>query len=609
MLDDKIMIAGKSIIRNETNLNDNLIQELERELERELDVDEVYWYNSEGEIIYSTIDEYKGWIAPEGHSVYTFMQGNDSEYIEEIRQDTVSGRYVKYGYIKSRSGNFVQIGIIADRVQDLTEDLSYQKILESIVSGENLVEDAILLDHDLKVIASNNKDAIGTVVDDDGSTLAAVGGAIHTQQRLHAGKGIRVYDVNIPLIINGEYQGALKISYSMANIQASIYKNIKAICVLGIMAFILLAIILFSTSMSVIRTINKLKEKLVLMASGDFSNRIPDDLLNKKDELGEISLAIDIMQTSTRDMIRNVLYTSEQVAASSQQLTATSQQSALSAEEVAKVIEDIAFGATEQAKDTGQGATSIMEMGSLVMQNQEDTKELNSATDEINSLKEEGLATLNDLVNKTNLSANAAKKVGSIIANTNDSAKNIVKASEMIGSIAEQTNLLALNAAIEAARAGDAGRGFAVVAEEIRKLAEESNKFTEEINIIITDLDNKTTDGVELMKEVGNIVASQSESVDITNEKFNGIARAIEIMRDLIHNVNNSSQLMAHKEEDITEIINNLSAISQETAAGTEEASASVEEQTVAVGEIANASEELAKIAEELNEQVRKFKI
>lgn len=202
----------------------------------------------------------------------------------------------------------------------------------------------------------------------------------------------------------------------------------------------------------------------------------------------------------------------------------------------------------------------------------------------------------------------SAKELQEIIVNTNESAEKIESASQMIRNIAEQTNLLALNAAIEAARAGEAGRGFAVVAEEIRKLAEQSNAFTEEIATIIKELTDKTGHAVHTIQEVGKTAASQVESVELTNAKFKGIDGVIEKMKDIIIEINQSGQVMEEKKNEVIGIIENLSAISQENAAGTEEASASVEEQTASMEEITNASDRLAKLAEEMQESIAKFK-
>lgn len=330
--------------------------------------------------------------------------------------------------------------------------------------------------------------------------------------------------------------------------------------------------------------------------------------LKRKDEIGTITNSLLNMQESLRDLTGEVLEASQQVASSSEELTATSQQSATAADEIARVIEEMASGASDQAKDTEEGAMHIEELGRIIEKNQKELQDINNATAEINTLKDEGLILLEDLVEKTNISGEAAVEIYNIISKTNESAGKIEAASGMIENIAEQTNLLALNAAIEAARAGEAGRGFAVVAEEIRKLAEESNKFTVEISKIINGLIIETDNAVRTMVEIKDVMNSQTESVRTTEKKFEGIAESIEGMGSLMDNINKSSYEMETKKEELIAIIQELSAISEENAAGAEEASASVEEQTSSMEEIANASEALANLANEMQESIAEIK-
>lgn len=503
----------------------------------------------------------------------------------------------------------VLIGIKeASELNDITDELGVGERGYSFIVGS----DSTFYAHPDREVVANQENAFEQI--DSGGSLKDF--------------GIKLQDLGIGNsgILRYEYNGDKRITamvpipgtswmLGIGNYENDVLKDVNTLrnflVAVAVIVLILGIVAGGFTGVQISKTIHVLEAALDSISRYDLTEDLSKsqaNILSRSDELGSIARSLSTMKENILKLIQVVAMNAENIASSSQELTSITEQTASSANEVARTIDEIAKGATDQAKQTEHGAKATNDLGELIVDNQKHLTELNKSINHVNGLSDTGLEAVQDLSEKNTESGKASHDIYNMVVETDKSAERIKVASEMIQSIAKQTNLLALNASIEAARAGDAGRGFAVVAEEIRQLAEQSNRFTDEIYGIIGELITKTGDSVKVFDTVEEIMKSQTASVENTIDKFNGIRDAIEKIRVIIEDLNTYGNNMNLKKEDMIEIIENLSAISEENAAGTEEASASVEIQTNSITEIANASESLAKLAEELQTEISKFK-
>ena len=291
-------------------------------------------------------------------------------------------------------------------------------------------------------------------------------------------------------------------------------------------------------------------------------------MTTRKDEIGSISRNIVMMFENLRNIVQQIEQSSTVLSRNAGTLADQTMQLKRSSVEISTTMNDLSNAAMSQAGDTTTSANEVSKLDGLIVRNISDTENLRSNADQMDKVKNNGLAAIKDLIEKTARSRESIAIVREAMQQNNEQAQKIEVTSQKINDIADQTNLLSLNAAIEAARAGDAGRGFAVVAEEIRGLAEETNSLTNEIGTIIQKLLEKTADATQNMESMEKIFEEQERSVGETKENFIQIEQCLESVQSSVSTLYESSSNMTGSKEIIVQMIEGISAASQENAFG-----------------------------------------
>ncbi len=307
-------------------------------------------------------------------------------------------------------------------------------------------------------------------------------------------------------------------------ITASIRSQILSVGVFLLVILLIVSLLAMFLGKRISRSIEKAVDQAREVAKGNLAISIPRELLESKDETGELARALSGMTEKLTEVIGSIRTASNNLTAGSDQISQTAQ--------------SLSQGSSLQASNAEEVSASIEEMAATIRQNTDNSQATGSISQK---------------------AAEDATEGGKAVQDTVKAMKEIAASISIIEEIARQTNLLALNAAIEAARAGEAGRGFAVVASEVRKLAERSQKASGEISIL-------SRSSVAVAEQAGQFLGKIVPDIRKTAELNQEIAAA--------------SKEQSVAAEQVSKAVLQLDQVIQQNAAASEELAASAEELT-----------------------------
>lgn len=360
----------------------------------------------------------------------------------------------------------------------------------------------------------------------------------------------------------------------------------------------------------VVRPVKQLAAEINRFASLDLTlNEMQKKLMTRKDEFGQISAALGNLHGALTRVVLQVRDEAEKLNEAAEFLRQNTADTSDTVAQVERAVGEIADGATNQAQETQKATENVILIGNMVEETSKQVEDLNRNTGVMQQASDEATDMLRQLGDTNIKTKEAIEKIYEQTNTTNESALKIREATAMITSIAEETNLLSLNASIEAARAGEQGRGFAVVASQIQKLAEQSNDSAGQIATIIDSLIRDSEEAVATMEQVKGIIAEQSINVEKTGEGYQAVQRGMDASLKSVENISHDIESLDEARVRVVDVVQNLTAIAEENAAGTEETSASVTEVSATIQNMAEQAERLKEVADQLERSVQIFKM
>ncbi|MCH7320471.1 methyl-accepting chemotaxis protein [Solibacillus sp. MA9] len=364
-----------------------------------------------------------------------------------------------------------------------------------------------------------------------------------------------------------------------------------------------------STYMSrhISKPVNKVTTALEEIAQGNLM--IQPLHIKNKDEIGLMGKSFNKMLEDLRNIVSNVRDSSKQVASNADELSASSQESLASSQMVATSAEKQLATSSEQSSYMNASIDSMEELRISVDQISGDNEQMLHATNEVKTLIDRGATSIQNVVTQMEIIHETFANTTTMMHEMEQHSTSIQQITGLITDIADQTNLLALNAAIEAARAGEHGKGFAVVADEVRKLAEQSKNSATEIERMVQQIQQTSSEATRTIVAGGTKVDAGMEKTTESLQVFLKIETGIEDVVHSVESVSTAVEAIQAMTGAVSDSAMRVQLLATQTANTASDTSAATEEQLASTEEISANAQALSELAEQLQLEVNHFKL
>ncbi len=380
--------------------------------------------------------------------------------------------------------------------------------------------------------------------------------------------------------------------------------------VTGVVVFLIMQAFGLLQALRITRPIDQVTQIVDQIGDLDFTGdaRI-QELQERKDETGMIARSVEHMRRRLVSIVERIQEQSQALYGTAIELHKNAQDTSEDASHIEDAVGEIATGAVSQAGETQRANEDVSIIGRMIQDTGTQVSDLSDTANQMRQASEEAFGILAELASINQKTASSIERIYQQTNETNASAVKIKEAAGLIASIASETNLLSLNASIEAARAGEAGRGFAVVASEIQKLAEESSSSAKSIDTIIQELVANSTEAVQIMDEVREVMSRQNEMVGQTEEAFRSVRKGIDGSLGNANHIREGAQQLDTARVNIVSTVENLSAIAEQNAASSQETSDTMGNIIRALQVVADNSVKLNEVAKVLDDSINEIRI